>query len=48
VRDGETTPSPTPDFMLRPGDTVVVVGTPQGIEKASELMSSHLPVALPA
>lgn len=43
VRDGETTPSPTPDFLLRPGDTVVVVGTPQGIAKAGELMSGHLP-----
>ncbi|MEJ5888743.1 cation:proton antiporter regulatory subunit [Pseudokineococcus marinus] len=31
VRDGEVTPSPTPDFRFAAGDKVVVVGTDDGV-----------------
>lgn len=35
LRDGETVPSPEPSEGMRGGDTLVVVGTPEGIEAAS-------------
>ena len=35
LRDGSTIPSPEPSEPLSAGDTVVVVGTPEGIEAAS-------------
>jgi TrkA domain protein len=38
VRDGDTFPSPAPDFQLEPGDTAVVVGTPEGIRNASAIL----------
>jgi TrkA domain protein len=38
VRDGETIPSPEADFVMRPGDTAVVVGTVDGIRKTVELL----------
>ncbi len=38
VRNEQTIPSPGPDFQLQAGDTAVVIGTPQGIEKAFALL----------
>jgi TrkA domain protein len=38
VRNGETIPSPEADFVMRPGDTAVVVGTVDGIRKTVELL----------
>lgn len=38
VRDGETDPSPGPDARMQAGDTVVVVGTPEGFERTLELL----------
>lgn len=40
VRDGQTIPTPSLDFRLLPGDTVVVVGTPQAIREAAAAMQS--------
>lgn len=37
VRGGETYPSPGADFVLEESDTAVVVGTPEGIQRASGL-----------
>ncbi|MGH8992890.1 MAG: cation:proton antiporter regulatory subunit [Acidimicrobiia bacterium] len=33
-------PAPRPDFVLQTGDTLVVVGTPEGIEALVELLES--------
>ena len=38
IRDGETHPSPDPEFRLQAGDTAVVVGTQEGIRKTFELL----------
>ena len=38
ARDGETLPTPMADFRLAAGDTAVVVGTPEGIASAFELL----------
>jgi TrkA domain protein len=38
VRGNETVPAPGPDFTLEPGDTAVVVGTPEGIERLAALL----------
>ncbi len=38
LRDGETIPSPDPDFRLQAGDTAVVVGTQDGIRKTFDLL----------
>lgn len=38
IRGDETIPSPEPDRRLLAGDTVVVVGTPKGIERAIALL----------
>jgi TrkA domain protein len=38
VRGDETVPAPAPDFTLEPGDTAVVVGTPEGIERLAALL----------
>ena len=38
LRGGEAFPAPGPDFVLEPGDYLVVVGTARGIEAAVELM----------
>ena len=37
IRNGATTPSPAADFALAGGDTAVVVGTTEGIQRAAEL-----------
>lgn len=38
VRDGQTIPVPSPDFQLKVGDTAVVIGTADGIQKALALL----------
>jgi TrkA domain protein len=40
VRDGVTVPAPGPDDELRPGDTIVVTGTVEGIAQAVDLLSA--------
>jgi TrkA domain protein len=40
LRDGTAFPAPEPSFRIEPGDTLVVVGTPEGIEAASEIITS--------
>jgi TrkA domain protein len=39
VRNEEAVPSPRPDFVLHGRDTVVVVGTPQGVEALSKILA---------
>jgi TrkA domain protein len=38
IRDAETIPIPPRDFELRGGDTAVVIGMPEGIRRAYEIM----------
>lgn len=38
VRDDKTIASPPSTFILEPGDTAVVVGTPEGIKSLSRLL----------
>ena len=38
VRGEQPLPAPGPDATLEPGDTVVVTGTPEGIERAASLL----------
>lgn len=38
IRGDHTFPSPEPEFRFRPGDLAVVVGTPDGIRKAYDLL----------
>ena len=38
VRGDEAQPAPGPDDELRPGDTVVMVGTAEGLRAATELL----------
>ena len=38
VRGKQTVPAPGPDFVLERGDVAVVVGTPEGIVVAAELL----------
>jgi TrkA domain protein len=40
VRGDDAIPAPTPDVRLEPGDTLVVVGTAQGIKNLSKLLGS--------
>jgi TrkA domain protein len=40
VRDDAPLPAPGPDEDLRPGDTVVMVGTPDGLASALELIGA--------
>ena len=39
IRGDEAFPAPGPDFVLEADDTVVVVGTPEGIAAATALLS---------
>jgi len=39
VRGEETIPAPEPNFRLQSGDTIVVVGKPEGIKEAHDLMA---------
>ena len=38
VRAGQTNPVPGPDFQLKGGDTAVVIGTAEGIQRALALL----------
>jgi len=38
LRGNQTFPSPEPDFQVEPGDTLVLVGTPEGIEQTQEIL----------
>lgn len=38
MRDGQAIPAPGPELPLRAGDTVVVVGTPNGVVRAARLL----------
>jgi TrkA domain protein len=40
LRDGGAIPAPAPDVRLQAGDTLVVVGTPQGVTALSSLLGS--------
>lgn len=40
VRDGVTLPAPGPEARLESGDTAVVVGTPQGIARAFDVLQT--------
>lgn len=40
VREGNAVPAPGPDDVLRPGDTVVLAGTKEGITQAAELLGA--------
>lgn len=40
LRDGAAFPAPEPDFRFEPGDTAVVVGTPEGIAAATQLLTT--------
>jgi K+:H+ antiporter subunit KhtT len=40
LRGDGAIPAPTPDVRLDPGDTLVVVGTPQGVKDLSKLLGS--------
>lgn len=39
VRQGKVHPSPTPDFVLRGGDLLVVVGTPEGLTAVADVLA---------
>lgn len=41
VRGDQTFPSPGPEFRLEAGDTLVVVGTPGGIQQAVKLLQGR-------
>lgn len=38
IREGGTVPAPEPDFGLSSGDTLVAVGTPEGLRDATEIL----------
>ncbi len=40
LRSGSANPAPGPEFGLRAGDVLVVVGTPRGIEELATLLRS--------
>lgn len=40
VREGQAVPAPGPEDVLRRGDTVVIVGTREGITQAAELLGA--------
>lgn len=41
MRAGQLHPSPGPDFVLATGDLLVVVGTPQGLDDALEILTAR-------
>ncbi|GGN47089.1 cation:proton antiporter regulatory subunit [Deinococcus daejeonensis] len=46
IRDGTAIPAPSPELTLLPGDTVVVVGTANGVRRAAQLLNGD-PIELP-
>ena len=38
LRRAEAIPSPTPDFRLAGGDTLIVIGTREGVETAAAIL----------
>jgi TrkA domain protein len=40
LREGRATPAPTPDVRIAAGDTLLVVGTPEGIKQVVALLAS--------
>lgn len=40
IRDDEPFPAPGPDFMIEPSDTLVVVGTSDGINRVGDILMS--------
>ena len=40
IRNEQAIPAPGPDYVLEAGDTVVVVGTANGVRRAARLLSS--------
>lgn len=40
IRDTQALPSPSPDFEFLPDDTLVVVGTPEGIKEVEHILAS--------
>lgn len=40
IRQPRPVPAPEPDFVIEAGDTLVVAGTAEGVEKARELLRS--------
>lgn len=38
LRSGEAMPVPGPDFLVEPGDTIVVMGRPPAIRRADQLL----------
>ena len=40
IREEQAIPAPGPDYVLEAGDTVVVVGTANGVRRAARLLSS--------
>ncbi len=47
IRGGGAIPAPGPEFILRAGDTVVVVGTADGVTRAARLLNGE-PMEKPA
>jgi CPA2 family monovalent cation:H+ antiporter-2 len=43
VREGNASPNPAPDFTFRPGDTVVLVGDRESLERATALFRAAVP-----
>ncbi|ASN81638.1 MULTISPECIES: cation:proton antiporter regulatory subunit [Deinococcus] len=41
IRDGQAVPAPGPEFILQGGDTIVVVGTPNGVKRAAKLLNGE-------
>ncbi len=39
VRDGNVIPSPKPDFVLEAGDSIVAVGTREGLDKLAKIIA---------
>jgi len=40
IRGDSPFPAPEPDFEIQSGDTMVVVGTPEGIESVTEILTT--------
>lgn len=40
IREKDTHPAPGPDFRIQAGDTLVVVGTSEGIKEAAEILTA--------